>query len=204
MQCTSNICSAASSLFEFAETGSDAKALHLGSFGWVLKKCHQSRRHYFLNFDHLHPSSLTEAFPVELIPTSAVLLWCQQWRLVQQNAKFLEESQWILPPLSLPAHCEGRFPLPDCPINQPPAGRGSFLVPVTTSDCLGCNTNWMSSSQQLIIALTWQKVSHKKVAWSWMKKILSTDRWLHFIQTVSIWDVSFHVIKPKCWYLFFI
>lgn len=163
-------CNAHSSLFEFAETHSDAKSLHFGSFGWVWKKCRQSSRHYFINLDHSHPSSLTEAFPVELIPTSAVVLWCQQWGLVQQNAKFLEESESILGLLSFPAHCEGHFPLPDCPINQPPAGRGSFLVPVTTSDCLGCNTNRTSSSQQLIIVLTWQKRPHQMQVWSWMKR----------------------------------
>lgn len=67
MQCASNICSAASSLFDYAETHSDAKALHFVSFGWVWKKLSQSRRYYFMNLDHLHPSCLTEAFPVELI-----------------------------------------------------------------------------------------------------------------------------------------
>lgn len=129
--------------------------MHFGSFGWLWKECHQSRRHYFMNLDHLHPSCLTEAFPVELFPTSAVVVWCQHWGLLQQNEKFLEKSEHILGPLSFPTHCEGHSPLLDCPINQPPVGRGSFLVPVTTSDCLGCKSSRTSSFQQLIIVLTW-------------------------------------------------
>lgn len=151
VQCASSICSAASSLFEFADTHSDAKAVHFGSFGGVWKKLRQSRRHYFMNLDHLHPSRLTEAFLVELIPTSAVVLWCQQWGLVQQNAKFLKESESILGLLSFSTHCEGHFPLPDCPINQPPVGRERFLVPVTTSDC--SNSSGTPSSKLLIIIL---------------------------------------------------
>lgn len=32
----------------------------------MTKKCTDSSRHYFMNLDHLHPSRLTETFPVEL------------------------------------------------------------------------------------------------------------------------------------------
>lgn len=69
-------------------------------------------------------------------------------------AKHKVENESIPCPSSFTAHCEGHFPLLDWPINQLPAGRGSFLVPVTTSDCLGGNTSRMSSSQQLIIIRT--------------------------------------------------
>lgn len=75
-------------------------------------------------------------------------------RISSAKGNILEESASILGLLSFSAHCEGRFLPSDCPINQPPAYRGSFLVPVTTSDCLGCNSSTTSTSQQLIIVLS--------------------------------------------------
>lgn len=65
-------------------------------------------------------------------------------------------GEWVcLGLLSFSTHCEGHFPLADCPINQHPVGRGSFLVPVTTSDCLRRNSSRTSRSQRLIIVLIW-------------------------------------------------
>lgn len=109
-------------------------------------------------------------FRLQPSPTSFGVLWCQQRGSVQENTRFLEETESILGLLSFTAHSEGHFPLPDCPINQHPAGRGSFLIRVTTSDCLGCNTSRMSSSQNLIIVLTWQTLSQQ--VWCWMKNIV--------------------------------
>lgn len=86
-----------------------------------------------------------------------------------------QSLEWKYPwPPSFNAHCEGHFPLLDCPINQLPAGRGSFLVPVTTSDCLGGNTSGMSSSQQLIIIRTQagKKKLQQKQVWWWITKTL--------------------------------
>lgn len=62
--------------------------------------------------------------------------------------------------------------------------RGSFLVPVTTSDCLGCTTNRTPSSQQLIIVLTWQKLrSQRMKVWGWMKTKLLPDIWLCWLNS---------------------
>lgn len=101
-----------------------APKLETTASGW--EKCHQSRRPYFINLDHLHPSHSTEAFPAENIPTPA--LWCQQGRLVQQNKVFsrgwenprpgvLQRSPWrTLPSSWLPnqsASCmERELPCP--------------------------------------------------------------------------------------------
>lgn len=41
--------------------------------------------------------------------------------------------------LSFAAHCQGRFSLPDCPINQPPAGRRKPLCP--------CHNKWLPRLQ---------------------------------------------------------
>lgn len=71
--------------------------------------------------------------------------------------RFYGKSGRILGLVSLRLYNEGHFLLLGCPINQPPAWRGSFFAPVTTSDCLGCNTSITPSSQKLIISLTWQE-----------------------------------------------
>lgn len=154
--------------------------LRLVHFGWFLmsvkekkkKVQSKSRRQYFMNLDHLHPSHLT--FPVELIPNVSCGSLMSIGRISLAKRKVLGGRVRVsLGPPSFPAHCEGHFPLLDCPINQPPAGSGSFLVPVTTSDCLGCNTSRASSSMQLIIALTWQKRSQQ------MPMLVSNEKRYH-------------------------
>ena len=106
-------------------------------------------------------------FRLQPSPSSFGDLWCQQRGSIQENTRSLEEIESILGLLSFTAHSEGHFPLLDCPINQHPAGRGSFLIRVTTSDCLGSR---MSSSENLIIVLTWQTLSQR--VWCWMKIIV--------------------------------
>lgn len=92
--------------------------------------------------------------------------------------------------LSFTVHCEGHFPLLDCPINQLSAGRGSFLVPVTTSDCLGGNTSRMSSSPRLIIIRT--RAEKKKKTSQQNAGVVLNSKDVCIIQTFD-YTVKFHL-----------
>lgn len=80
---------------------------------------------------------------IELTPSESVyfLRNAKQSWFISQDAKFLcgggAKVSWAR--LSFAAHCQGRFPLPDCPINQPPAGRRKPLCP--------CHNKWLPRLQ---------------------------------------------------------
>lgn len=166
-------CNGVQSKKSLLNQGGDKLALHFARLGWVWK-CGQSKRPYFMNLYHLRPSRFDRSLSGGAHSHVRCCSSVSTARISFAGRKLLGgESESVRGPRRPPLPIvKDVSPLPDCPINQPPAGWGSFHVPVTTSDCLGCSTSRTSSSPQLIIALTRQLLSRQMQVWNWMREIM--------------------------------